>query len=79
MVPIYKRLVEAGARNVHFSYYDHVTDITGQYGGEDFHYSGHWSWIYSHTNTAMLDFDGKPVRLGNTPVTVMQWLAAQKK
>ncbi|WP_088340651.1 prolyl oligopeptidase family serine peptidase [Robiginitalea sediminis] len=79
VVPIYNRLMAAGARKVHFSFYDHVTDITGQYGGEDFHYSGHWSWIYSHANTAMRDFDGKPVRLGNTPVTVMQWLAAQKK
>ncbi|MDG1570848.1 prolyl oligopeptidase family serine peptidase [Robiginitalea sp. M366] len=78
VVPIYNRLMAAGARNVHFSYYDHVTDITGQYGGEDFHYSGHWSWIYSHANTATLDYDGKPVTLKGTPVTVMQWLAAQK-
>jgi hypothetical protein len=56
-----------------------VTDITNQYGGKDFHYSGHWSWIYSHANTATLDFDGKPVTLKGIPVTVMQWLAAQRK
>ena len=77
-VPIYNRLLEAGARNVHFSYYDHVTDITNQYGGEGFHYSGHWSWIYSHANVARQDFDGGPVLVNGRPVTVMEWLAAQE-
>lgn len=79
VVPVYERLKAAGAKNLHFSFYDHVTDITNQYGGKDFHYSGHWSWIYSHANTATLDFDGKPVTLKGIPVTVMQWLAAQRK
>ena len=79
VVPLYGRLMAAGAKNVHFSYYDHVTDITGQYGGKDFRYNGHWSWIYSHANTATLDFDGKPVTVDGMPVTVMQWLAAQKR
>lgn len=79
VVPIYERLKAAGARNLHFSYYDHVVDITNLYGGNDFHYSGHWSWIYSHANKATRDFDGNPVELGGRAVTVMQWLAAQKK
>lgn len=79
VVPIYSRLRDAGARNVHFSYYNHVVDITNQYGGADFHYSGHWSWIYSHANTATLDNDGKPVTVDGMPVTVMQWLSAQKR
>ncbi|MFC3417814.1 prolyl oligopeptidase family serine peptidase [Algoriphagus hitonicola] len=79
VVPIYNRLIEAGAKNVHFSYYDHVTDITGFYGGEDYHYPGHWSWIYSHANTARTDFDGSPVKLDGKPVTIMEWLAAQKR
>lgn len=79
VVPVYERLKAAGAKNLHFSFYDHVTDITNLYGGKDFHYSGHWSWIYSHANTATLDLDGKPVTVNGMPVTVMQWLAAQKK
>ena len=79
VVPVYERLMAAGAKDVHFSYYDHVTDITGQYGGEDFRYSGHWSWIYSHANSARLDYDGSPVLLNKRPVTVMEWLAAQSK
>ncbi len=79
VVPIYQRLKAAGAKNLHFSFYDHVVDITNLYGGNDFHYSGHWSWIYSHANQATRDFDGNPVLLDGRAVTVMQWLAAQKK
>lgn len=79
VVPIYRRLKAAGARNVHFSYYDHVVDITNLFGGDDFHYNGHWSWIYSHANKATRDFDGSPVLIDGRPATVMQWLAAQKK
>lgn len=79
VVPVYQRLKSAGARNLHFSYYEHVVDITNLYGGNDFRYSGHWSWIYSHANQATRDFDGNPVMSGGRPVTVMQWLAAQRK
>ncbi len=79
VVPLFDRLKKAGAKNVHFSYYDHVTDITGFYGGEDFRYNGHWSWIYSHANVARTDLDGSPVLLDGRPVTIMEWMAAQKK
>jgi poly(3-hydroxybutyrate) depolymerase len=79
VVPLYNRLIKAGAKNVHFTYYDHVTDITGFYGGKDYRYSGHWSWIYVHENNARLDFDASPVKVKGRPVTIMEWLAAQKK
>ena len=79
VVPIYERLKAAGARNVHFSYFDHVVDITNQYGGDDYRYNGHWSWIYSHANKATRDVDGSPVLVDGRPTTVMQWLAAQKR
>lgn len=78
-IPVYKRLMAAGAKNVHFSLYDHVVDITGFYGGDNFHYNGHWSWIYSHANKCMMDFDGKPVTMKGKPVTIMEWMAAQKR
>lgn len=78
-VPVYKRLKAANAPNVHFSYFDHVIDITGLFGGEGYHYSGHWSWIYSHANKASLDFDGKPVLMDGRAVSVMEWMAAQSK
>lgn len=79
VVPLYKRLKAAGAKNVVFSYYDHVTDVTGFFGGENFRYPGHWSWIYSHANTAKTDFDGSPVLVNGKPVTIMEWMSAQRK
>ncbi|WP_268036058.1 prolyl oligopeptidase family serine peptidase [Algoriphagus sp. PAP.12] len=79
VVPLYHRLKDAGAKSVHFSYYKHVTDITGFYGGEDYYYPGHWSWIYSHANKARLDFDGKQVYSEDRPVTIMEWLSEQEK
>ncbi len=78
-VPLYQRLIQAGAKKVHFSLYDHVTDITGFYGGDNYRYSGHWSWIYSHANAARLDYDGTPVMLDGRSVSIMEWMAAQKK
>ena len=78
VVPVYERLKKAGAKKLHFSYYDHVTDLSGTFGGKDYYYTGHWSWIYSHANTAKLDFDGKPVMMNGRPVTIMEWLAGQK-
>jgi poly(3-hydroxybutyrate) depolymerase len=79
IVPLYQRLKKAGAKNVVFTYYDNVTDITGFYGGKDYQYNGHWSWIYSHANLARTDFDGSPVLVNGRPVSIMEWMAVQKK
>ncbi len=79
VVPVYKRLIAAGAPDVYFSYYDHVVDITGFFGGENYQYSGHWSWIYSHANHCKLDYDGKPVMINGKAVTIMEWLAEQSR
>lgn len=79
VVPMYKRLIAAGAPDVHFSYYDHVVDITGFFGGSNYHYNGHWSWIYSHANRCTLDVDGTPVTLNGQPVTIMEWMASKNK
>lgn len=79
VIPVYERLKAAGAENVHLSLYDHVVDITGFFGGEDFHYPGHWSWIYCHANACRRDMDGSLVKLDGRPTTIMEWMAAQKK
>ncbi len=79
VVPVYNKLKEAGAPNVHFSFYDHVVDITGFFGGDGYHYPDHWSWIYSHANKARRDYDGSLVKLDGRPVTIMEWLAGQSK
>lgn len=78
VLPIYQRLKAGGAKNVHLSYYNHVVDITNAYGGKNYYYPGHWSWIYSHANASYKDFDGNPVTVKGVPVTIMQWLALQK-
>lgn len=78
-IPVYERLKKAGAKNVHFSLYDHVTDLTGMYGGENFYYNGHWSWIYSHANQSHTEYDGSEVLLKGKPTTLMEWMAAQVK
>lgn len=79
VVPVFDRLRKAGAKNVHFTYYDHVNDITNFYGGKSSEYNGHWSWVYLHENLPRTDLDGSPVRLNGKPVTIMEWMAAQKK
>jgi len=79
VLPVYERLKLAGGENVHASYFDHVVDITGFFGGEDYHYNGHWSWVYLHANKCRLDRDGSPVRVAGKPVTIIEWLAAQTK
>ncbi|WP_339657430.1 prolyl oligopeptidase family serine peptidase [uncultured Maribacter sp.] len=79
VVPLYKRLISAGAPNVHFSFYNHVVDLTGFYGGKEYYFPGHWSWIYSHANDANFDFNQKPVLINGRGVTIMEWLAAQKR
>ena len=79
VVPLYKRLTASGAGNVHFSFYDNATDITGFFGGKDFRYNGHFSWIYSHSNHANFGFDDKPVILEGKPVSIMEWLSLQRK
>lgn len=81
-VPTYKRLIAAGAPNVHFSYYDRVLDQTGLFkkpDGTPHEYFGHGSWIYTLNNDCKLDFDGTPVLLNGKPTTIFEWLAAQHK
>ena len=78
-VPVYERLKKAGAKNVHFSFYNHVIDLTGMYGGENYYFNGHWSWIYSHSNQAHTEYDGSEVLLAGKPTTLMEWMAAQGK
>lgn len=81
VVPTYKRLIAAGGENIHFTFWDHITDQTGLYYNEDgtpYAYSGHWSWIPMLNNQCTVDFDGKPVIYGGRPVAIIDWIAAQR-
>lgn len=82
VVPTYERLIRAGAKNVHFSYFDQVVDLHGVFqgdNGEPFRYHGHFSWIYALNDDCRLDYDGKPVTVNGKEVTMMDWLALQSK
>jgi len=82
VVPTYKRLIAAGGKNVHFTYWDKVEDLSGKYVDKDgapYEYYGHWSWIYTLKNECRLDFDGKPVQVNGKDVGIVEWLAAQKR
>ena len=72
VVPTVSRLEAAGAADVHFSYFDHVTDLTGLYGGEDYWYNGHFSWVPCHANACWSEVNGEKI-------TIMEWLAKQER
>ncbi|MDO5425045.1 MAG: prolyl oligopeptidase family serine peptidase [Eubacteriales bacterium] len=78
----YKRLIAAGAKDVHITYYDKVTDSTGLYkkeDGEPYEYIGHWTWVPMLNNECTLDYDKEPVKVDGKPVTILEWLASHKK
>ncbi|AZN41435.1 prolyl oligopeptidase family serine peptidase [Paenibacillus albus] len=79
-VPTYNRLIEAGAKHVHFSYFDQVVDLHELFAGEEgkpYVYHGHFSWIYALNDDCRLDYNGKPVMEDGKEVTLMTWLAKQ--
>ncbi|MDR1598537.1 MAG: prolyl oligopeptidase family serine peptidase [Oscillospiraceae bacterium] len=54
-IPTYIRLLQAGARNVHLSFFDEVlgTDAQGV------RYNGHWSWVYVDKDQSVYDVDSE--------------------
>jgi predicted peptidase len=87
----YARLAKAGAKNIHFSFYEKVT-------GQDapgIEYLGHFSWIYVLQDRTSLDQDfaavqsggvaaikapsALPVKVNGADATLWGWLAEQKK
>lgn len=78
--PTYKRLMVAGAKDVHYTLFDNVVDLSGTYNkgkGDNsaYEYDGHWSWIYTLNNEVDEDYNGLPVKVNGKTVTLMEWLA----
>lgn len=70
--PTVKRLLAAGAKNIHVSAFDDVHDTTGRFTNADgtpYTYNGHWSWIYFDNNECY-DENG---------VNAWEWLGKQVK
>jgi len=53
VIPTYQRLMEAGANNIHFSYFTDVRGTQGNPSGNN--YMGHYSWIYIFRDEVSLD------------------------
>ena len=80
--PTYKRLIAAGAKNVHFTFWDKIEDIHEGFKdaeGKPFEYIGHFAWIPMLNDDCRLDYDGKPVMSGGQEVSLLQWLSQQKR
>lgn len=80
--PTYKRLMAAGAKNAHFTFWDDIKDIHEGFvdqEGKPFEYIGHFAWIPMLNDDCRLDYDGKPVTVDGGEVTLLQWLAKQKR
>lgn len=82
VAPTYQRLIAAGAKNVHFTFWDKIEDIHEGFRdaeGKPFEYLGHFAWIPMLNDDCRIDFNGNPVTSGGKEVSLMEWLAEQKK
>ena len=80
--PTYKRIMAAGAKECHFTFWDKIVDLHGTFRnekGEPWEYMGHFAWIPMFNNDCRVDYDGSPVRVDGKEVSIMEWLAAMKK
>ena len=82
VVPTYERIMAAGARNCHFTFWEKILDMHGLFRneqGEPWEYMGHFAWIPVFNNDCRLDFDGKPVTVDGRETPILDWLAAQRR
>ena len=82
VVPTYERIIAAGAKNCHFTFWDKIIDRYAGWDtpdGKPMEYFGHFAWIPMLNDDCKLDYDGKPVLLDGEPTTIFRWMAAQKK
>ncbi len=76
-LPLYAALKQAGAK-VHFSYFDHVEDLTGRYrepDGSPKRTFNHGVWIHQFNDFCRQDMDGGRVFLDGEPVGLWEWCA----
>lgn len=81
-LPTFFRLKEAGAPNVHFTFYKELFDTTGKYrnpDGSPRRSFQHAVWNPVLNNECCTDIDGTDVCVNGEPVTIWEWMAAQSK
>ncbi|WP_130836261.1 prolyl oligopeptidase family serine peptidase [Lachnoclostridium sp. Marseille-P6806] len=78
----YQRLKAAGAKNLHFSFFDCIVDRHEGWKNPDgtpFEYIGHFAWIPLFNRDCNFDYDGSPVMLDGRQADVFDWLARQRR
>ena len=84
-VATYRRLIEAGAENVYFSFPANVRATDPRISEDQIEYMGHWSWIYVLRNDLLpiVSWDGAVqnnnagyVQIDGENVTIWEWLAS---
>lgn len=90
-IPLYNRLMAAGAGNVHLTYKKNVTgqdDPNPSSGwGPKGYYDGHWSWIYAFNDDVKTEMDTSKIQTDADVIpenctkqgNMWEWLAAQKR
>lgn len=73
-IPLYEKMKENGASNLHFTVYESIVDP--DYGNT---YMGHFAWVYSLRNLCDSDYDGSKVTVDGQEVNLYQWLATCHK
>lgn len=79
-IPLYHRLMAAGADNVHFTYFNRMEDVTGMYRdalGRPRRFFNHGVWVHVYNDDCLTDFDGRYVMHDGVPVTLWEWLGKQ--
>lgn len=82
VVPTYKRLKKAGAKNLHFTFWNKIIDMHGLFKdkeGQPYEYLGHFAWIPTFNDDCKNDYDGQPVVVKGKKVSLFEWLALQHK
>ena len=85
-VATYKRLMAAGASDVHFSFFENVRGQEGRIDDQYNDYQGHYSWIYVLKDECLKDVESatdpvapstKDVIVDNSPVSLWGWAATR--
>lgn len=82
VLPTYKRLKQAGDKNLHFTFWDKIVDMHGLFKdkeGKPYEYLGHFAWIPVFNDDCKIDFDGQPVVENGKKVSLFEWLALQHR
>ena len=81
-LPLYHRLIAAGAKDAHLCYLDHMEDLTGMYKdgcGRPQLIFNHAVWIHVYNDQIDTDLDGRRVLVDGEPATLFEWLGAKSR